>query len=149
MEAARRLTFQDVSIGDVLPGLRITENPETINRYNDLRLAGKPSSSNIHTDEAFARQNIFGGAVNAGPATMSYMDQVLQLSFPLRSFYNGGSLLMRAIEPFRAGDVVTMRVEVTDKRREGSHRRVTCRVQGINQRGDLVCLSDATLHLPQ
>ncbi len=149
VETARRLTFEDVRIGDVLPGLRITETPETINRYNDLRLAGKPSSSNIHTDEAFARQNIFGGAVNAGPATMSYMDQVLQLSFPLRSFYNGGSLLMRAIEPFRAGDVVTMRAEVTDKRREGGQRLVTCRVQGINQRGDLVCLADATLNLPQ
>ena len=79
---------------------------------------------------------------------MAYVDQALQLSFPLRSFYHGGSLLMRAIEPFRAGDVVTMHPEVTDKRREGSHRLVTCRVRGINQRGALVCLSDATLHLP-
>ena len=102
-EAARHLAFDDVRIGDVLPGLRVTENQETINRYNDVRLAGEPSSSNIHTDEAFARQNIFGGAVNAGPATMAYVDQVLELSFPLRSFYHGGSLVMRAIAPFRAG----------------------------------------------
>lgn len=115
--------------------------------FNEVRLAGKPSSSNIHTDEAFAHQNIFGGAVNAGPATLSYVDQVLELSFPLRSFYNGGSLLMRAIEPFRAGDVVRMQAEVTDKRREGRHRLITCRIRGINQRGDLVCLSDATLNL--
>jgi acyl dehydratase len=147
-EAARRLTFDDVSIGDVLPGLRVTETQETINRYNDVRLAGKPSSSNIHTDEAFARQNIFGGAVNAGPATMSYVDQVLESSFPLRSFYNGGSLLMWAIEPFRAGDVVTMQAEVTGKRRKGRHRLVTCRIRGLNQRGALVCLSDAILNLP-
>lgn len=147
-ETVRRLTFDDVSIGEGLPGLRVTETQETINRYNDVRLAGKPSSSNIHTDEAFARQNIFGGAVNAGPATMSYVDQVLELSFPLRSFYNGGSLLMRAIEPFRAGDVVTMQAEVTDKRREGGDRLVACRIRGINQRGALVCLADAILNLP-
>jgi acyl dehydratase len=79
-EAGRRLTFDNVTIGDGLPGLRVTESQETINCFNDMRLAGKPSSRNIHTDEAFARQNIFGGAVNAGPATLSYVDQVLELS---------------------------------------------------------------------
>jgi acyl dehydratase len=85
----------------------------------------------------------------AGPATMSYVDQVLELSFPLRAFYNGGSLLMRAIEPLRAGDVVTMQAEVTDKRHEGKHRLVTCRIRGLNQRSNLVGLADAILNLPE
>ena len=136
-----------VAIGDQLAALQITESTEVILRKNRLRLAGEPNPSNIHTDEEFARQNIFGGAVNSGPATMSYVDQMLQRSFPLRAFYGGGSLLMRAITPFRAGDTVTFAGEVTGIREEAGKKLVECRVKGINQRGELVSLSDATLVL--
>ena len=112
------LTFDSVQVGDTLAELAITESQEIINRKSEFRLAGKPSESNIHNDEEFARQNIFGGTVNAGPATMSYVDQMLELSFPLKAFYNGGSLLMRAITPFRSGDTVTFGGEITGKREE-------------------------------
>jgi acyl dehydratase len=144
---SRPLTFDAVRIGDSLAELAITESQEIINRKNDFRLAGKPSESNIHNDEEFARQNIFGGTVNAGPATMSYVDQMLELSFPLSAFYNGGSLLMRAITPFRSGDTVTFGGEITDKRRDDGRCLVECRVRGLNQRGDLVCLADAAMVL--
>ena len=80
---------------------------------------------------------------------MSYVDQMLQLSFSLAAFYEGGRLLMRAIEPFRAGDTVTFQGEVTSKQQnlpsQGDGGVVECRVRGTNQRGDLVSLSDATL----
>jgi acyl dehydratase len=145
----RFLTFDSVSVGDQLSKLAIAESQEIINRKNELRLAGNPSPSNIHTDEEFARQNIFGGTVNSGPATMSYVDQMLERSFPLRAFYNGGKLLMRAITPFRAGDTVTFEGEVTGKQNEDGKKIVECRVKGINQRGELVCLSDATMVLPE
>lgn len=139
------LTFDSAQVGDTLAELAITESQEIINRKSEFRLAGKPSESNIHNDEEFARQNIFGGTVNAGPATMSYVDQMLQLSFPLKAFYNGGSLLMRAITPFRSGDTVTFGGEITGKREEDNRGLVECRVKGINQRGDLVCLADAVM----
>jgi acyl dehydratase len=142
------LAFDSIAIGDPLPRLVISESQETIHRKNELRLAGNPSPSNIHTDEEFARRNIFGGTVNAGPATMSYVDQMLERSFPLRAFYDGGRLLMRAITPFRAGDTVGFAGEVTGKRVAEGNKIVECRVEGINQRGELVCLSDATMMLP-
>lgn len=142
----QRFTFDTVEIDAPLPRLKVAESQEIINRKNDFRLAGKVLASNIHTDDAFARNSMFGGLVNAGPATMSYVDQMLQLAFPLQAFYNGGSLLMRAIEPFRAGDVVTLEGAVTDKRVEDGQRLVSCRIKGHNQRGDLVSLSDATLN---
>jgi len=151
----RLLKLAEVAVGHQLPTLSITESQQVINRKNDFRLAGRPSPSNIHTDEEFARQNIFGGTVNSGPATISYVDQMLQLSFPLQAFHDGGRLLMRAIEPFRAGDTVTFRGEVTDKRSHpssappGKRGVVECRVMGTNQRGDLVCLADAALILPR
>ncbi len=128
-----------------LPTLSITESQEIINAKSAFRLAGQPNDSNIHTDEEFARQNIFGGTVNSGPATMSYVDQMLQLSFPLEAFYNGGKLLMRAITPFRSGDTVTFQGEVTGNREQGAKGIIDARVRGINQRGELVCLADAAL----
>ncbi|MFQ6029858.1 MAG: MaoC family dehydratase [Dehalococcoidia bacterium] len=146
--ASQLLAFDAISVGDQLATLAVTESQEIIDRKDNFRLAGKRSDSNIHTDEEFARQNIFGGTVNSGPATMSYVDQMLELSFPLSAFYHGGSLLMRAITPFRSGDTVTFQGEITDKRQEGEQKVVECRVKGINQRGDLVCLADATLVMP-
>jgi acyl dehydratase len=55
---------------------------------------------------------------------------------------------MRAITPFRAGDTVTFAGEVTGKRIEDGKKIVDCRVRGTNQRGELVCLSDASMVLP-
>ena len=154
-EPSPRVNFDSLAVGDKLAALSISESQEIINRKNDFRLVGEPSASNIHTDEEFARQNIFGGTVNSGPATMSYVDQMLQRSFPLEALYQGGQLLMRAIEPFRAGDTVTFEGEITGKssRLPASPREkggiVECRIKGINQRGDLVSLSDASLVLPE
>ena len=139
------LDYDSAVEGTALAELSITESQVIINNRSAFRLAGRPNESNIHTDEEFARQNIFGGTVNSGPATMSYVDQMLQLSFPPGAFYNGGSLLMRAITPFRSGDTVTFAGEVTGRRREGDRGIVESRVRGTNQRGELVCLADAAL----
>ena len=146
--AGSLVTFNSISVGDPLATLTVSESQEIINRKSEFRLAGtNGGGSNIHTDEEFARQNIFGGTVNSGPATMSYVDQMLELSFPLQAYYQGGRLLMRAIEPFRAGDTVTFQGEVTGKRVDEGKNIVECRVKGLNQRGDLVSLSDAALVL--
>jgi len=141
------INFAETSVGHHLNELAITESQNIMNEKNDFRLAGRRSDSNIHTDEEFAKQNIFAGTTNSGPATMSYVDQMLGLSFPVNSFYSGGSLLMRAITPFRGGDTVTFRGEITDKREDRGKNLMDCRVQGTNQHGDLVCLADGSLVL--
>ena len=146
-DPSRFLAWEHALAGTPLPHtLSVGETTENILRKNAQRLAGRPSESNIHTDEEFARQNIFGGAVNAGPATMSYVDRFIGLNVPPEALYNGGSLVMRAITPFRAGDVVTFSGEVTGTGGNlYGQRRVQCRIRGVNQRDELVCLSDATL----
>ena len=148
-DPAQYLTWEQARVGAPLPRtLAVGETTANILRKNAHRLAGRPSASNIHTDEEFARQNIFGGAVNAGPATMSYVDRFLGLNFPPEALYNGGSLAMRAITPFRAGDVVTFAGAVTGAGGNlYGQRKVHCRIRGLNQREELVCLSDATLTL--
>ena len=141
------VNFAETPVGHHLNELAITESQNIMNEKNDFRLAGRRSDSNIHTDEEFAKQNIFAGTTNSGPATMSYVDQMLGLSFSVDSFYSGGSLLMRAITPFRSGDTVTFRGEITDKREDRGKNLMDCRVQGTNQHGDLVCLADGSLVL--
>lgn len=143
------LTWDDARAGTALRRtLAVGETTENILRKNAHRLAGRPSESNIHTDEEFARQNIFGGAVNAGPATMSYVDRFLGLNFPPEALYNGGTLLMRAITPFRAGDVVTFSGEITGAGGNlYGQRKAQVRIRGVNQRDELVSLSDATVTL--
>ena len=74
---------------------------------------------------------------------MSYVEQMLELSFPISSFYSGGTLLMRAITPFRESDTVRFEGEITGKSEEGGKKTLESRVKGINQRGELVSLSDA------
>lgn len=148
-DPAQFLAWDDARAGVPLPRtLAVGETTDNILRKNAQRLAGRPSPSNIHTDEEFARQNIFGGAVNAGPATLSYVDRFLGLNFAPEALYNGGSLLMRAITPFRAGDVVTFSGAVTGAGGNlYGQRKVQCRIRGVNQRDELVCLADATLTL--
>ena len=149
---ARLLDFASAAPGTALAELAVTESQAIINRRSAFRLAGRPNESNIHTDEEFARQNIFGGTVNSGPATMSYVDQMLQRSFPPEAFYRGGRLLMRAITPFRSGDTVAFQGEVTARHPAPPGDAapggvVECRVRGVNRRGELVCLADAALRV--
>ena len=142
-----QIDFANSSVGNRMDELAITESQTIMNQKNDFRLAGRRSDSNIHTDEEFAKQNIFAGTTNSGPATMSYVDQMLGLSFPVSSFYSGGKLLMRAITPFRSGDTVIFQGEITAKREYEGKKLVECRVKGTNQRGDLVCLADSSFVL--
>ena len=137
------LTLQTAQPGTQLTPLSITESQETINRRSAFRLAGRPSESNIHTDAEFARQNIFGAIVNSGPATMSYIDQMLQRSFLPEALYHGGRLLMRAITPFRSQDTVTFTGQITAQ--DPTQNTIECQIQGTNQRQELVCLAQATL----
>ena len=144
----RELSFDAIALHDELAPLTLSESQEIINGKDAFRLAGEHNPVNIHTDEEFARQNIFSGTVSSGPAAMAYVDQMLGLSFGPLAFYRGGSLLLRAIEPFRAGDTVTWSGMVAGKGTEDGRKLVKCRVRGVNQRGDLVNLSDAALVLP-
>ena len=146
-DPAQFLTWAQANVDTPLPRtLAVRETNDNILRKNAQRLAGAPNPSNIHTDEEFARRNIFGGAVNAGPATMSYVDRFLGLNFPPEALYRGGSLLMRAITPFRAGDTVTFTGQVTGAGGNlYGQRRVQCRIRGVNQRDELVCLADAAV----
>ncbi len=132
----------EIRAGEALVPLTVTETQDSMNAKDAFRLFGERTvGSNIHTDEDFARHNIFGTTVNSGPATMAYVDQMLERSFEPETLGRGGRLLMRAITPFRDGDLVTM----TGQIEAVAVGEVRCSVRGTNQAGGLVCVAEAAL----
>ena len=149
---ASEVSFDSIQVGDELPKLQKTESQETINGYGALNRRGPAPAStckNLHTDEEYARQGIFVGTVNQGVVTCAYMVEALQLAFPTKSVLSG-SFNMRALEPFRPGDVVTFGGVVLAKRAEGGPDRsglVDVEVSGVNQMGQTIATAKVTMPL--
>ena len=129
-DAERWTDFDSITLGDRLTGIAIAETQQSIDDKDAFRLVGaRGVGSNIHTDAEFARKSIFGATVNSGPATMSYVNQMLDRSFPPGALYAHGRLLLRAITPFRADDTVSFVGEVIGK--DELERRVECHFPAI------------------
>lgn len=145
---AATVTFDSIQVGDELPSLQKTESQETINGYAELNRRADVArrGASLHTDEGFAQEGIFAGTVNTGVTTCAYLVELLQLAFPTRSILNG-TFSMRALEPFRPGDLVTFTGKVLDKRKEGGKRLVDVEVTGTNQLNQAVASGKATVSL--
>ena len=124
------VAFDSLSVGDALPPFTIGETQETINQARPASVEADSSVANIHTDPEFAKNGLFAGTVNAGVITMAYVTQMLERWFPASTFYNGGRLLFKAIEPMRPGDSATFEGTVTGKRVERRQEDCGLRDQG-------------------
>jgi acyl dehydratase len=144
---AATVTFDSIQVGDELPSLEKTESQETINTYSELnRREDAPRGMNLHTDERYAQAGIFAGTVNMGVVTCAYMVEMLQQAFPTQNVLNS-TFSMRAMEPFRPGDIVIFGGKVLDKREEDGKRLVDVEVSGVNQLGQTIAAAKATVPL--
>ena len=146
---AKTLDYDKVEVGDELPILVKHESQASIDQYARLAsTAPRNDWHNLHTDEEYAKQGIFGGTVNMGVATVAYVAELLEKGFPLQKLMSPGSRLeMRATEPVRIGDTLTFTGQVTGKREEQGQRLVECEVTGTNQNGAVVARARATVPL--
>ncbi|MBI2215685.1 MAG: MaoC family dehydratase [Candidatus Rokubacteria bacterium] len=146
---AGTVSFEAIQVGDTLPTLVKEESQETIDAYRALAIPGERTNwKDLHTDPSFARQGIFGGTVNMGVATVSYLAQLLETAFPVRSILaRGARLSMQARQPFRAGDVVSFTGTVVAKRHDAGQRLVDLELVGTNTLGDTVARATATVVL--
>lgn len=144
---AKTVSFDSVREGDELAILVKYVSQATIDLYARLASPGERSGwHNLHTDQEYARQGIFGGTVLMGVATVAYVAELMEKAFPIDKLMGCGSRLeMRATEPIRAGDTVTFTGRVTGKREEEGQRLVECEVAGTNQLGETVALARATI----
>ena len=144
---ARTVSYDSVGLGDELPILVKHESKETIDLYARYAPTGpRPGWRDLHTEEEFAKGDIFGGTVNMGVATVAYVAELLEKAFPLRNLMSyGSSLEMRATEPIRSGDTIAFTGQVTGKHEEDDRRLVDCEVIGTNQLDQIVARAKATI----
>ena len=143
----KAVQFDSIQVGDELPSFEIAESQETIDGAAFVIDGDQVMPRNVHTDPEFAAEGLFAGTVNAGITTMAYVNQMLEQRFPASSFYDGGGLVFKAIDPFRPGDTVSFTGKVVAKRVEDGNMIVECQVQGHNQLGKLMGVAEATLVL--
>ena len=141
------VTYDSVAVGDELPPFDIFETQETIDNTRMPEITGNVTRPNIHTDPDFARRGMFAGTVNGGVISMAYVTTMLERWFPAGSFYDGGRLEFKAIQPFRPGDEVEFTGTVTGKRRVNGKGLIDCEIKGTNQLGQIMGVATATLSL--
>jgi acyl dehydratase len=117
-----------------------SETVETIAAYGKLAVGRPDDWLSTHTNEEFARTAIFGGAVNAGVATVGYTAQWLDLVERPGILWNGGRFESRALAPVKAGDDL----HITGERREGEADLVY-EIVAVNQSGVTTFRSVATI----
>lgn len=132
----------EVAEADRLPRVQKVESQEAIDRYAELTRVRPRRGSSLHSDPEFARRTIFGGTVNMGVATAAYCAEVLENAFgPAAILKPGARLEYKGIRPIRAGDKVTIRGWVRERRPD----EVACELRVDNQDGALCGVATATV----
>ena len=145
-------SFESINVGDELPPFEIGETQETMDapsehsRIPQVKGMKPPEErKNLHSDVDFAKKSLFGTTANAGVMTMAYVNQMIEACFPAESFYNGGTLTYKGINPFRDGDEVVFTGEVIGKRSEKGKKFIDFAIKGVDKTGRLVGIAEATV----
>ena len=145
-------SFESINVGDELPPFEIGETQETMDapsehsRIPQVKGMKPPEErKNLHNDVDFAKKSLFGTTANAGVMTMAYVNQMIEACFPAESFYNGGTLTYKGINPFKDGDEVVFTGEVVGKRREKGKKFIDFAIKGVDKTGRLVGIAEATV----
>lgn len=145
-------SFESINVGDELPPFEIGETQETMDapsehsRIPQVKGMKPPEErKNLHNDVDFAKKSLFGTTANAGVMTMAYVNQMIEACFPAESFYNGGTLTYKGINPFRDGDEVVFTGEVVGKRNEKGKKFIDFAIKGVDKTGRLVGIAEATV----
>jgi acyl dehydratase len=139
------LTFEDFK-----PGRFGTFGPRRVSREEILEFAGEFDPQPMHLDEAAGRASILGGLAASGWHTSAIFMRMMADSYILRSLSQGapGVDFMEWRKPVLAGDTLSGNSTVLEARPMRSRPGigiVKFRHEVMNQRGDLVCLSENSI----
>jgi phosphate acetyltransferase len=126
-----------VSIGQTLPELVKHIPQRRIDAYSGVR------PNYIHSDEAFARKKGFRAPLAQAMMSTAYVSE-LMTRFAGAGFVKGGTMAMTFIKPVLAGDTLTVRGVVKEKRPEGARTRVIVEVWCENQHGEKTAVGTAS-----
>lgn len=118
-----------ITAGQELPKLVKEVSQRRIDVYSGVR----PRS--IHTDEAWARQKGFRTTLAQGMMSTAYISEMMT-GLLGAGFVKGGAMSVAFIRPVYAGDRLTARGRVKEKRPENGAIRVVVKVWCENQHGE-------------
>ena len=130
-----------ITIGLALPSLVKEVSQRRIDAYSGVR----PRS--IHTDEAWARQKGFRAPLAQGMMSTAYVSEMMTRLLGA-GFVKGGTISVAFVKPVYAGDRLTLRGVVKDKRPENGATRVVVEVCCENQHGEETAVGTASGLVP-
>jgi acyl dehydratase len=137
IEASPRY-FEDYPPGAIFEGGAITVSESDI-----VDFARRYDPQTMHIDPAAAMRGFFGGLIASGWHTAALMMRLFAAHFlsPASSLASPGIDELRWLKPVRPGDVLSLRVTVTEARRSRSKPEqgvVRSFVEVLNQNGEAV-----------
>ena len=131
------LAAEAITVGQKLPSLTKEVSQRRIDAYSGVR----PRS--IHTDEAWARAKGFRVPLAQGMMSTAYVSEMMT-SFLGAGFVEGGGMSVTFTKPVYAGDRLTVRGVVTEKRTDNGTTRVVVEVWCENQHGEKTMVGSAS-----
>jgi len=137
--------YEDFNVGDIYehrPGRTITATDNTW--FTLLTMNTHP----MHFDEEYAKGSEFGKIIVCSPLTVALMVGMSVTDISQKAVANLGWTDIKMTHPLFVGDTLTTESEVLEKRESKSRPGaglVTCRSDGYNQDGKLVCSFNRTI----
>jgi len=137
--------YEDFNVGDIYehrPGRTITATDNTW--FTLLTMNTHP----MHFDEEYAKGSEFGKIIVCSPFTVALMVGMSVTDVSQKAVANLGWTDIKLTHPLFVGDTLTAESEVLEKRESRSRPGaglVTCRSDGYNQDGKLICSFNRTI----
>ena len=135
------VTAGAVSIGQELPSLARHPTQRRIDAYSTVR------AHSIHSDEAWAQAKGFRTCLAQGMMSTAYVSDMMT-RFLGAGFVKGGRMSIAFVKPVYAGDRLTVRGVVKDKREVEGRTHVVVEVTCTNQHGQQTAIGTASGFLP-
>ena len=135
----KKVTFEDINIGDELPPIIREVTLEKMKRYGSI----EGDTTSFHVDPDAAAKTIYKRPIAVGVQFEPWFSEMMLnwLASP-KGWLSGGKLTTKFIKPVYAGDTITTSGRVNEK--ITSERRVVCELTMGNQKGETVIVGQAS-----
>jgi 3-hydroxybutyryl-CoA dehydratase len=134
-------TAATIEIGQELPSVVRQPTQRRIDAYSTVR------AHSIHSDETWAQAKGFRTCLTQGMMSTAYVSDMMTRLLG-SGFVRGGTMSIAFVKPVYAGDRLTVRGAVKDKRQEDGRTRVIVEVSCTNQHGQQTAIGTASGLLP-
>jgi len=147
--------WDQVEVGEEITPLTFYVTQDHIDRFQEF--LGHPANStswmaghNLHVDEEYSREHMYGGNVGDGHQTIAYLCELVTNWLPYGALVSGYSELdIRMTNPTRPGDRVVAKGVVKDKFIEEGRKYVLCEVNAFKGEDKRVAIGTIKAMVPE